>query len=391
MAHNRKAPMITLGIVSAGLLVVVSLAGCSILPTGSSTPTPTPTSTTSSVSAHALANKKKKEETKKTWTVTSNDLLPSRAKCSTDQFLNRYYTNSGVVLSSTTLTSVTDGLGPSINTTDPTTALNDVMAEHCGNPTELDMSINAMKTLSPDGVNVYDSNPWMAKFEAIVAKKGGLREAFLIHKSGDGSKIFVTAQYQQFAAKFNTLLLRLVNMGISAQNAVTNWHIGGLTSGELPRATLNLGPDALNALVLEDDYKQVGCVDEIGYNMTDRRFETFACYVPPVTPPSPPHTTVTPPPPPVEACLPGYFYAGPVLRCLLSKSNNPADWTYDKTGKPPVPTPTTTAAPPKVVITPTPSPSPTTTVPAPQPSQPPTTEQGCVNPAVDPTYCTTGQ
>lgn len=270
----RPGAIIT-GILAASGLVVVSLWGVA----GQS-------------SAHDVPTLS--QDTKASLTVSPADLLPDSALCKDDTFIKNSII--GVKAGDNSYQQWSDSVSIPFKSSDKDGMMKEVTTENCGNPTFLDMNIKALKSITIDGWNVGDHNSWMSEFLA-KADKEGLRTAFLTKKAGEGDKVFVTSDYQKYAALTNTLLSRFQNVGVVTQTSLTNWHLpgGGLVTGELVRTELNPKQEDLPLLKLELTEKGQGCVWAGGYNTMDKRFETVSCEVPkPPAPPAQPATPTTP-------------------------------------------------------------------------------------------------
>lgn len=280
-------------------------------------------------------------------TVSPSDVLPAAAQCQVDEFSTNSLAGAGQKWS--------DAVSTPFESSDKKGMFKEVLVENCQKPTVLDMNIQALSNITIDGWNVGSHNPWMADFIA-KAEKDGLRTAFLTKKEGVEG-IFVTAEYQQYAAMTNTLLIRWRLAGVKAEKSVSNWHLpgGGQIAGELARTRLNSKQENLPVLRLELTEKGVGCIFAIGFNTGDKRFETLRCNKPQpkktrtTTPTSPPRTT---PPPPKKTCPPGQVKNDNGV-CVTPKSSDRDDYIYP-VDKPPAPKPTK----PPVVTKPTPRPTP---------------------------------
>lgn len=231
--------------------------------------------------------------------VRPGDLLPDAAQCDSDRFIPNSLPSTEKRWS--------DAVSTPFASSDKDEMLEELFAEHCGNPTELDMSIQALSQLNVGDFNIGENNPWMGEFLAKAEEKG-LRTAFLTLKDGEGNNVFVSAEYQQYAAMTNTILLAFSSVGVQERASVQNWHIEGPVAGELPRTVLNSVQEGLPALVLEYTVKDSCPLKAIGYNVGDKRFEVFpdpVCEappeeappgdVPPTTGEQPPTTTEKPP------------------------------------------------------------------------------------------------
>jgi hypothetical protein len=266
--------------------------------------------------------------------VKPGDILPEAARCTSDKFIPNSLPSAEKLWS--------DAVSTKFESSDPNEMLKALMAEHCGNPTLLDMTIKGLKEVKIGNFSVWEHNPWMADF--LERASGGMRKTFLTKKEGkDG--IFVTAEYQLFAEMVNTILLDYKVKGVMELQSVRNWHLPGPTAGELPRVVENENQEGLPALVLVYTIKD-NCkgVSVIGYNAGDKRFEIFGSAKCNETPPctncgtTPPVTTMpvittattevgrkgepattTPPPPTTQP-------SGPTttLQCVYGTHRDPA-------------------------------------------------------------------
>jgi hypothetical protein len=257
-------------------------------------------------------------------TVTRTDLLPEQARCTSDEFVKNSMPGAALTWSDSVSTpfASSDSIKP-LNEI----LLDQVLAENCGNPTVLAMNIEASsKVPIEDGATIGSVNPWMTEFVSAFNKDD---LSFLTKKAGNGDNLYVTPDFQKYAAMTNTVLLRIKVLGVTTEKSSTNWHVAGrsgLAAGEIPRATLNSTEENLPVLKLQYTYKTGQCLFAIGFNIADKRFETLTCttappvktttappanFVPPATKPP---TTTTPP----TTCAP--------TTCLTPKSTNTSDY-----------------------------------------------------------------
>lgn len=222
-------------------------------------------------------------------TVKPGDILPEEARCDGDEFIPNSLPSTEKRWS--------DAVSVPFEASAPDEMLLELFAEHCGNPTLLDMSIQALSDLTIGEFNIGENNPWMGEFLAM-AEEDGLRTAFLTLKEGEEG-IYVTEGFQSYAEMTNTLVLAFSNVGVQERASVQNWHIGGPVAGELPRTVLNDQQEAMPSLVLEYTVKDNCPLVAIGYNVGDKRFEVFpdpVCEEPPPTVTTQPLTETTKPP-----------------------------------------------------------------------------------------------
>lgn len=230
------------------------------------------------------------DEIREDLTVSLGDLLPEEARCDSDEFL--WHSLQEVREGDPAYRQWSDAVSTPFESSDPDEMRDELFGEHCGNPTELTMSIEALSDMAIDGHNIGELNPWMGEYIDAV-NDPGMREAYLKLKDGEGDIVFVTEEYQQYAAMTNTLLMAFEVRGVEALQSVKNWHLPVPTVGELPRAVLNDQQEGLPALVFEYTVKD-GCpLVAFGYNVGDKRFEVFPG---PVCEEPPPTTSTTKPP-----------------------------------------------------------------------------------------------
>lgn len=209
-------------------------------------------------------------------TVDPSALLPDGVSCQSNAFLDHALRpvekGNAEARDNTHAPSI-----PMKATDNKEAALAEVMAEHCGNPTELYMTLKALSTWEFGEWKLVEHNKWIADFLGAAESKG-LRKTTLSYKSKDSKDIIVTVDYQKTAAMANTLLLRAQNAGFVAAPSVTNWIVkGDDTVGELPLSVPNSEQEGLTALRMEFTEKDTGCFAAFGYNKLDKRFETFKC------------------------------------------------------------------------------------------------------------------
>ena len=334
-------------------------------------------------------------------TVKPSDLLPEQARCTSDEFIANSLPNSNL--------SWSDSVSTPFVSSDASTMLTELLTENCGNPTVLAMNIEALSTIPiEDGATIGSVNPWMAEFVSAFNKDD---LSFLTKKANSGDKLFVTPDYQKYAAMTNTVLLRIKVIEVASKQSLTNWHVAarsGLAVGGIPRATLNPTQESLPALKMEYTLKTGQCLFAIGFNIADKRFETLACTTKSKTPtpastqsvpaPKPTPTPTTPAPKPRPTPTPTLSPKDKAVE-PASKGNAPVgEGTNKNPGtdvyrapaemvQPPATVPVTPAPPavttPPVLSTPDPAPAPSPQVSAPPASAPAT---GCA-PAPGMTTC----
>lgn len=145
---------------------------------------------------------------------------------------------------------------------------------------------NFFANLNVDGVNVGNLNPWLAPYKGSpeqVNDKAARFMPLLDVKSPTEEQVQKAAQknleYQEFAAKLDTLLGRFKVDGIKSLKSVMNLHLagGGLKVSGLPEVGVNRHQEALPALVLSVTLKGACAPAKvIGLNTGDKRPEVFA-------------------------------------------------------------------------------------------------------------------
>lgn len=293
----------------ATLILAVSVIASSFIGHSASDASSHPSSSTTTTTTAPDHGVDLTNQAKKQLTVKVGDLLPSKAKCNRDEFIANSLSNRNLVWS--------DSVSTPFRSLDPSRMMTEVRSENCGNPTVLDMNVQALSAIKLGDFSVADANPWIAKF--LHESKGGLRTAWLTNKEEQGDKIFVTGEMQQYAALVNTLLLRFHSIGIVTEQSVTNWHLpgGGLVAGELARVVLNDTQEGLPVLRLELTEKARGCIIVIGFNVLDKRWETLPCATIPPPAISVPGQPGTPPSHHHRSCPPGTTGTPP--NCLTGK------------------------------------------------------------------------
>lgn len=239
---------------------------------------------------------KQKDKLKQNLTVRKGDILPKQAKCVNDVFIRNSL--APVQYGDPAARQWSNAMSTPFGTEDPNLMAFSLLIEHCGNPTELDNTIQGLSSQTIDGINIGANNPWMGEFEQ-KANDVGLRRAYLTKKSGDDG-IYVTADYQLYAAMTNTLLLNFQRLPQTAKLAsVSNWKQDPKSQqpGELPRAVLSGQQEDLPVLVFQYTVK-AGCpLVQFGYNVLDKRFENLPvpmCAPPPAPAPAPQPTPTQP-------------------------------------------------------------------------------------------------
>ncbi|MGH7240942.1 MAG: hypothetical protein ACREGB_01455 [Candidatus Saccharimonadales bacterium] len=145
---------------------------------------------------------------------------------------------------------------------------------------------NFFANLNVDGVNVGDLNPWLALYKGSPDQINDQAAAFmplLDVKNASEAQVQKAAQqnleYQDFAAKLDTLLGRFNVDGIKSLKSTMNLHLtgGGLKVSGLPEVGVNPNQEALPALVLSVTLKGACAPAKvIGLNTGDQRPEVFA-------------------------------------------------------------------------------------------------------------------
>ncbi|MGZ6005040.1 MAG: hypothetical protein ACXWLH_02715 [Candidatus Saccharimonadales bacterium] len=233
-------------------------------------------------------------------------LIPTEAQCHDDsKFLWRSL--APVDSSNPTDRHDSESVSTPFTMADQNGLFDQLKAENCGNPTELDMNIRALHDFSVGGVNIGQNNPWMDEFLQRVSDAKTLKAAFLTQPGGDNTPIFVSADFQRYAGLTNALLAAFQRIGIQPLPSVSNWHQdpSKLASNELPRTVLNTVQENLPALVLAYTLKGQQCpLVQFGFNVQDKRFEGFQppnC-APPAAPPTSPPPPGHHPPTTVPGC-----------------------------------------------------------------------------------------
>lgn len=234
-------------------------------------------------------------------TVTT---VPANASCTTDA-------NGLVPWNIGTLKPVGDGgrkwsdsVELPFTSSDPAQVLAEVLKTNCENPEFGIMNANAFANLELGDVKVLDLNPWLQPFagngDTVINAKAASYVTLLDVKNPSEAQVAEAAkknkEYQEVAAKVNTLILKFVLGGVHSDRSIKNYHLlaGGLTVGTLPAIGLNDHQEGLSALQLYlTDKGQAKCFAKIGYNLGDRRWEQFTCSTPPAKP-TPPGSTPTP-------------------------------------------------------------------------------------------------
>lgn len=263
MTTNRwRGRFITSVVVVIALIVTAFLVGLRDNNGGGSKPSGNESTTTTTTTNPSNASDVPTGDLE----VKPGDILPEAARCTSDEFIPNSLPSVEKLWS--------DAVSTKFESSDPNEMLKALMAEHCGNPTLLDMTIQGLKEVKIGNFSIWEHNPWMADFLNLVDEHG-LRAAFLTKKEGkDG--IYVTAEFQLYAEMVNTILLDYKNQGVMELQSVRNWHLPGPTVGELPMVVENENQEGLPALVLVYTVKDnCKAASVIGYNAGDKRFEIF--------------------------------------------------------------------------------------------------------------------
>lgn len=217
--------------------------------------------------------------------VYPEDLIPAEAECDSDEFIKNSLPSTKLVYG--------DSVSTPFVSDDPLEMFFEYLSENCGNPTVLDQTIRGLYSMQADDTHTIGQVNawWMDEYLEMVPADVKLREAFLIKKEDEGSKLFVIDEFSQYAELANTVLLRMKIDGVYEEQSVTNWHIParvGLVAGEIPRPQINtVTEERLAALHLEYTFKGAACGPiRIGFNRYDKRLEIFASDCKPFTPPS---------------------------------------------------------------------------------------------------------
>jgi len=219
--------------------------------------------------------------------VTQADLAAATDPCTSDKFNTNSMPNKDLVFGDSVSTGFTASL---VSNHDYVGMINEFMSEGCGNPTLLDMAIHGLATLPADQTHtVRDVNSWwMDKYFAQIGSGKTLRELFLTKKAGEGNKLFVTADFQEYASLTNLLLARVKPVAMDASRSLSNYYVparSGLAAGEIPVTELNPKQESRLAIWMGYSLKSGDCTNiEFGFNVLDKRFETRATCV--VTPPA---------------------------------------------------------------------------------------------------------
>jgi hypothetical protein len=181
----------------------------------------------------------------------------------------------------------------------PPTKREYTQAEVCQNPHYGVTLANFFANLNVDGVNIGDLNPWLAPYKGSPKTVNDKAAAFmpLLDVSNASEEQANKAaqknlEYQEFAAKLDTLLGRFKLDGVKRLKSVMNLHLvaGGLKVGGLPEVGINRHQEHLPALVLSVTLKGACAPAKvIGINTGDMRPEVFAtptCKTPSTSTPS---------------------------------------------------------------------------------------------------------
>ena len=167
-------------------------------------------------------------------------------------------------------------------------ALQELFATHCTEPSVLDATAQALLSdrFRPGGADMGDLNPWLREIVARATDQHRIEYDSWLALFQDGEAVLVTAEYQEYAALTNSLLLKLANYGyiseVDGLLTVAHWPSYGIIEGALPRAhRVDNGNDNLPALVLAYSEKGSGesrcAVTAIGWNRLDKRPMFFDC------------------------------------------------------------------------------------------------------------------
>jgi hypothetical protein len=314
MRHNRKSVAAP---VAAGSLVLTGLAAAGLIAVGTGTP------------AAAQDTNTPDAATVKALTVTT---VPEKALCKTDG-------NGLVAYDIGSLKPVgkdgrtwSDSVELPFTTTKSADRLAEVFHTNCVNPDYGVMNANFFANMTLGDVKVVDLNPWLKPYQGDGAKVINTKAAEFIPllnvKNPTDAQVTEAVkknkEYQELAAKVNTLLSKFSLAGQHSEPSIKNYHLlaGGLSAGTLPAIGLNDKQESLPAEQLVLTNKGRGtCFAKIGYNTGDRRAEQFSCstYKPPPGSTPTPGPSTTPKPGCKENC----------------GSTTPPDCTHDCGSTPP--------------------------------------------------------
>lgn len=157
-------------------------------------------------------------------------------------------------------------------------------------------------TFQKYGVDLVEVNPWLAEFVdadiATVADSYVLTEDEAKDATDEEISAALTKnrEWQDQAARLNTMLERYEMLGIQELDSSVTYHITAPVVGGLPSVGPDDKVDSLPALVFSFTQKNGCSVSEFGLNLQDKRPELFTpdCSTPnPET--TPPTTNTTPP------------------------------------------------------------------------------------------------
>jgi hypothetical protein len=303
------APVIALGIVGAMLTMLVGVVF------GGTPAAAQDTSTPDAATIKAL-------------TV---DTVPEKALCTTDS-------NGLVAYNVGTVKPVgengrkwSDSVELPFTTTTSTARLNEIYTTDCVNPDYGIMNANFFANMVLGDVKVVDLNPWLKPFagdDKVINAKAAEYIPLLNVKNPSDQQVATAVkknkEYQELAAKVNTLLSKFNLIGVHSEKSIKNYHLlaGGLTAGTLPAIGLNDKQESLPAEQLVLTNKGQGtCFAKIGYNTGDRRAEQFSCS--------------TYKPPPGSTPTPGTSTSTPKPGCKSDCGSTPPGCTHDCSSTPP--------------------------------------------------------
>ena len=225
-------------------------------------------------------------------TVTEDDLLPKEVKCATNTFTDnsRKPVGKGGRL-------WVDSVSTPFTATSNDGRFTELTREICTNPTLGDAYAQALDAAKVGDFSITKANPWLSEFLKKSNTQDGLK--VWLYKTSANGPLLVTPEYTTYAEMTSTLLYMLDNQGTHTTPSTTNWPLGALTAGTLPRVYKSDKAEHEPYMALT--YTRKGgdkCPFVLGVNVKDKRPEFVSCEtavkVAPKTP-TPPRLTVTPP------------------------------------------------------------------------------------------------
>lgn len=221
-------------------------------------------------------------------TVNPEDVLPKTAKCTKDEFLANSLPGAKLKWS--------DSVSTAFDSSKSSSMLTELLVENCQNPTVLAQVIDGFSE-TPVAVGskttIGDINPWAAAFLKKVRSGMGDGKSsigFLTKKADTGDALYVTEDFQKYAALANTVLLRFHNAGVQKVNSTENWHVPareGLVVGKLPVPVKSDKQEKGRETLVLQYTQKVDCASiTIGFNVGDKRFEIIKTPKCETTPPT---------------------------------------------------------------------------------------------------------